>query len=360
MAAVTISYKDLVSAPDSLQQQIERAFGNAQDALGVIIINDLPEQFPRLREDLLKLADKFASLPEETREKYSRKEVQYMFGWSHGKEIMNGKPDIYKGSYYANPLVDHPDVSEELRQKNWMYYGDNVWPEKSEPGMENFEQAFKNLGTFIHSVGLLLAKACENFVSEHVHTAVTSSHSASSASISDLIATSQCNKARLLHYFPPAVASTGAEEDVAGGNADGVQDDACGIHLDHSLLTGLCSAMYLDHSAGSEPRIVPAPDPKAGLWICPRRKGSEPIKVSIPADCLGFQTGEALQLLTAGKLAATPHFVRAGQDASSVSRETFAFFLQPDVDRVVGADGETFGQFSERIMREHYGDGAGM
>lgn len=30
------------------------------------------------------------------------------------------KPDIYKGSYYANPLVDHPDVSEELRQKNWM------------------------------------------------------------------------------------------------------------------------------------------------------------------------------------------------------------------------------------------------
>jgi isopenicillin N synthase-like dioxygenase len=35
-----------------------------------------------------------------------------------------------------------------------------------------------------------------------------------------------------------------------------------------------------------------------------------------------------LQLLTGGKLAATPHFVRAGQDASSVSRETFAFFLQ--------------------------------
>ncbi|KAJ9112175.1 hypothetical protein QFC20_002356 [Naganishia adeliensis] len=355
MAAVTISYNDLVNAPDSLQKQIEQAFGNAEDALGVIIIKDLPEQFPKLREDLLKLADKFASLPKETREKYSRKEVQYMFGWSHGKEIMNGKPDIYKGSYYANPLVDHPDVSEELRQKNWMYYGDNVWPEKSEPGMENFEQAFKNLGKLIHSLGLLLAKACESFVSEHVHTAVTSSNS--SASISDLIATSQCNKARLLHYFPPSASTEGEN----GNVENGVQDDACGIHLDHSLLTGLCSAMYLDHSENaSEPKVVPAPDPKAGLWICPRRQGSEPIKVSIPADCLGFQTGEALQLLTAGKLAATPHFVRAGQDASSVSRETFAFFLQPDVDRVVGADGETFGQFSERIMREHYEDGTGM
>lgn len=38
MAAVTISYHDLVNAPDSLQKQIEQAFGNAEDALGVIII----------------------------------------------------------------------------------------------------------------------------------------------------------------------------------------------------------------------------------------------------------------------------------------------------------------------------------
>ncbi|KAJ9124087.1 hypothetical protein QFC22_000882 [Naganishia vaughanmartiniae] len=316
MSAVSISYNDLVNAPGSLQTQIEQAFGNGEDAL------DLPEQFPQLRENLLKLADKFASLPEETREKYSRKE----------------KPDVYKGSYYANPLVDHPNVSDESRQKNYMYYGDNVWPERSEPGMQNFEQAFKDLGKLIHSVGLLLSKACESFVSPHMK-----SSTSSSASITDLIATSQCNKARLLHYFPPSPsdAQNGAQE-------NSVQDDAC-------------SAMYLDHDAdGSEPKVVPAPDPKAGLWICPRRKGSEPVKVSIPADCLAFQTGEALQLLTDGKLAATPHFVRAGQDASSVSRETFAFFLQPDVDRVLGSNGETFGEFSERITAEHYEQGIGM
>lgn len=53
------------------------------------------------------------------------------------------KPDIYKGSYYANPLVDHPDVSEELRTQNLGYYGDNVWPEKGEDGVEGFEGAFK-------------------------------------------------------------------------------------------------------------------------------------------------------------------------------------------------------------------------
>lgn len=46
-----------------------------------------------------------------------------------------------------------------------------------------------------------------------------------------------------------------------------------------------------------------------------------------------FQLGEALELLTDGRLAATPHFV-SGSPASAddqegqVSRETFAFFLQ--------------------------------
>jgi hypothetical protein len=50
------------------------------------------------------------------------------------------------------------------------------------------------------------------------------------------------------------------------------------------------------------------------------------------ADDTAFQTGEALELLTGGKLAATPHFVSgsAGSTGSGeqVSRETFAFFLQ--------------------------------
>lgn len=49
-------------------------------------------------------------------------------------------------------------------------------------------------------------------------------------------------------------------------------------------------------------------------------------------DGQAFQTGEALELLTGGKLAATPHFVRGNsgptQSGEAVSRETFAFFLQ--------------------------------
>jgi len=78
-------------------------------------------------------------------------------------------------------------------------------------------------------------------------------------------------------------------------------------------------------------------------------------KVSIPSDCLAFQTGEALELVTAGKLQATPHCVRVGtgEGAEDVSRETFALFMQPDTDQRISPL-ETFGQFSKRIFADHY------
>lgn len=107
--------------------------------------------------------------------------------------------------------------------------------------------------------------------------------------------------------------------------------------------------MYL---ASPGPKPVPAPSSRAGLYIHPRQPAGQPrppaLKVSIPPDCLGmspfrhpyqvtdgiaFQTGEALELLTAGKLAATPHFVSGNAGGGNaedgpISRETFAFFLQ--------------------------------
>lgn len=109
--------------------------------------------------------------------------------------------------------------------------------------------------------------------------------------------------------------------------------------------------MYLTSPKdGSVPQAVPSPSTSAGLYIYPRTAPNQPrpeaVKVAIPADCLGpqlhlmpshtdgtaFQTGEALELLTGGKLAATPHFVSGNsgptKSGEAVSRETFAFFLQ--------------------------------
>ena len=114
--------------------------------------------------------------------------------------------------------------------------------------------------------------------------------------------------------------------------------------------------MYLDTDpAGGEPTVVGSPAPSSGLYI--RTRGGALTKVSIPADCLAFQTGEALELATAGRLRATPHCVRVGAapGADRVSRETFALFMQPNVDQRLSA-AEDFGQFSKRIFDEHYKD----
>ncbi|KAG8680010.1 hypothetical protein FRC09_018544 [Ceratobasidium sp. 395] len=317
--AVSISYNTLTSAPESLAPGIERAFGSSPDCLGILVVTDLPREYPAKRERLLRLAAAFAALPDE------------------GKEIMNGKPDTLKGSYYANPVHDDPDVDPTERTAHPEYYGKNIWPAANESGVEGFEEAFKDLGRFVFGIGCQVAGACQSFVSQHL--------SDLSVSLEDLIRKGHTSKARLLHYFPPTPDNPLPAEDEP-------IDSWCGFHLDHSMLTGLCSAIYLQHGS-SEPRMVPAPSAQSGLYI--RTRGGDLVKVSIPANALAFQTGEALELATAGRLRATPHCVRVGAapGAESVSRETFAVFMQPDTKQVLSAN-ETFGDFSQRVFAEHY------
>lgn len=103
----------------------------------------------------------------------------------------------------------------------------------------------------------------------------------------------------------------------------------------------------------SEPVVVGSPSPQSGLYI--RTRGGDLRKVGIPPDCLAFQTGEALELATEGRLRATPHCVRvvAGGDAEFISRETFALFMQPDTTQQISSK-QTFGQFSKQVFNEHY------
>jgi isopenicillin N synthase-like dioxygenase len=111
----------------------------------------------------------------------------------------------------------------------------------------------------------------------------------------------------------------------------------------------------VSHESPLDPMACAAPSATSGLYI--RTRGGKLTKVSIPPDCLAFQTGEALELATNGRLRATPHCVRVGgSGAEEVSRETFALFMQPDIDTKIGPH-ETFGSFSKRVFGEHYGSG---
>jgi len=113
---------------------------------------------------------------------------------------------------------------------------------------------------------------------------------------------------------------------------------------------GIPQAMYLKESE-NEPSIVSPPSNTSGLYI--RTRGGKLMKVSIPHDCLAFQTGEALQLATGGKLQATPHCVRAGSSDSTISRETFALFMNPNTDQLL-TPSQSFGEFSKHVFGEHY------
>ncbi|KJA29320.1 hypothetical protein HYPSUDRAFT_73807 [Hypholoma sublateritium FD-334 SS-4] len=335
--AVIISYRSLKLSPETLGSAIEKAFGSDPGSLGIIVVRDLPDEYVQYRERLLKLAYQFGNLDEATRESYSDEASNYSFGWSHGKEIMNGQPDTLKGSYYANPVADDPTVPLEEKNAFPQYYGKNIWPKKDEKGIENFEDAFKDLSRFIFKVGCELAVACQPFASSHLND--------STISLADLIQNSQTTKARLLHYFPPSPDSPPSSDD------DPI-DSWCGFHLDHSLLTGLCPAMFIRPNEEG-PEVVPAPSPASGLYI--RTRGGQLTKVAIPHNCLAFQTGEALEIATNGRLLATPHCVRIGvsKPGNNISRESFALFMQPNTDQLLSKD-TTFGAFSKRVFAEHY------
>jgi len=186
----------------------------------------------------------------------------------------------------------------------------------------------------------------------HEHVSAALSHlSDSTLSVPDLIRTSQTTKARLLHYFPPSPGAIFQDDSI---------DNWCGFHLDHSLLTGLCSAMYLEETGtgSGEPCVIPSPSPTSGLYI--RTRGGDLTKVSIPADSLAFQTGEALEIATGGRLRATPHAVRVGSsvNADKISRETFVVFMQPNTQQKLSIS-KTFGEFSKEVLDEHYNSEGG-
>ena len=142
--------------------------------------------------------------------------------------------------------------------------------------------------------------------------------------------TSTTTKARLLHYFPQS-----STEEI---------DDWCASHVDSSVLTGLTSAMFVDESQNSSDQdlkvayqeLEACPDQAAGLYIRDR-KGSL-VQVKIPRDCIAFQTGETLQIVTKGNFKAVPHLVQGcrPQFAPGVARNTLAVFCQPSLGERIG------------------------
>lgn len=305
---VCIDYADLI-AGKSLRAEIEEAYGF--DGLGLLTVKNVPGVIAA-RKQLLPLAQEFAQLPANVKEQYEHPQSWFSFGWSHGKEKLEGHPDVAKGSYYNNPVLDVPTTDAELIKSFPSYCSPNIWPEKHLPKLRS---AFQTLGGIIVDTGKVLARRCDDYVSSK-----SPEYSKNSPNlIEELIVKSRVHKGRLLHYFPLT------KEQLAATTATS-QSSWCGWHNDHGSLTGLTSNMFLNPQ-GVE---VENPDPGAGLYIKTRTGGI--VQVKFPGDQLAFQIGEAAQIHSGGLLQATPHAVRgpSGESKSEgISRNTFAVFMQP-------------------------------
>ncbi|KAI5961896.1 uncharacterized protein KGF55_003867 [Candida pseudojiufengensis] len=317
---------------------LSQAFG--PNSLGIILVKGLPDHFQSLREKVLKSASILSNLPEEQLRDLECEESVWLIGWSCGKEKLasTGKPDYNKGSFYVNCAFHNDDSLEGPSQdlvekfpKHKAYTESNKWPEeKSE--LINFKSNMKELCNLIINVAALVALNCDQYIKK-----IYSDYEA--GFLGRIVNESTCTKARLLHYFP-------SKSDINGTN----NDDWCGEHLDHSCLTGLTSALFIDESEGKSTNLTSSPDPSAGLYI--KNRDNKTIKVNIPSNCLAFQSGSALEEVSKGKFKAVPHFVK-GTSQRNIARNTLAVFCQPNLNEKIN-DTENFAQYSDRILKENH------
>jgi hypothetical protein len=150
---VELRYEDLVREGADLSPQVEAAFG--AEGLGLLTVSGVPGVAER-RRALLPLARRFALLPEEVKRRYEHAASSFSFGWSHGKEKLQGRPDVHKGSYYANPLHDRPTADATLVDRFPAFYHPNIWPR--EENLPELEPAFKAMGQLIVEVCVWLGR----------------------------------------------------------------------------------------------------------------------------------------------------------------------------------------------------------
>ncbi|XP_052183170.1 uncharacterized protein LOC127795490 isoform X12 [Diospyros lotus] len=302
--------------------------------------------YSSLRQTLLHLSPRLASLPEDVKKELEDPNSRYNFGWSHGKKkLESGKPDMLKGSFYANPVLDTPTSDAYLIQRYPAYCGPNLWPHRAIPELE---VAFKALGKLILDVGLMVAYHCDQYVSQgmKIH---------DDEGLERILFRSRCHKGRLLYYYPAQQSNI-----IQDGDS---MSSWCGWHTDHGSLTGLTCGMLLRN--GVE---IPCPDSAAGLYI--KTRTDQIVKVVFGEDEIAYQIGETTEILSRGCLCATPHCVRApkGEQASGVERSTFALFMQPDWDEklnfpkvvhihqeLISSHGSlTFGEYTEKLLDKYY------
>jgi isopenicillin N synthase-like dioxygenase len=289
---VKIDFNQLLLKNNSaLNDSISKAYG--KEGLGILIIQNVPK-LNDIKSEIFADGHKLVNLPKADLVKLERPEHNYAFGWSYGKEYFGEKPDFYKASYYAN--LENIITGAEHK--------DNIWPGNEIP---QFKHNFYALGNLTRSIGLKLL--------EHIDSYIKSLFPLYKLNYPQLINESNNSTGRLLYYYPRNKMIKTDSNEVW-----------CDWHNDHSSLTGLSSASFINEYGNPVEGLSLS---KTGLYI-QGRDGKE-VRVTFGKNDMAFQVGETLQIHSGGLLHATPHAVRVFDDMpGSVARCTFALFMAPN------------------------------
>ena len=90
----TFDYNELINPNANLSEKLKKALGSSGECLGICFVKNVPD-LKQKRTCCLIESSKLAAKSD--LDYLVNKESSYLIGWSHGREIMNGKPDLAKG-----------------------------------------------------------------------------------------------------------------------------------------------------------------------------------------------------------------------------------------------------------------------
>ncbi|MEZ4473640.1 MAG: 2-oxoglutarate and iron-dependent oxygenase domain-containing protein [bacterium] len=211
--------------------------------------------------------------------------------------VAGGQPD-FKECYFAAPLPVDPGCESEYPE----IFAPNVWPPAGD-GFDPaaFEADYLQLGRRLHAVGVALLQGAARGLGLPEDTFLARIEGGAHVT-------------RALQYLALSPAQ------VTAGVLWGEE------HTDFNLLTLLPGGRFFD-PAGAP---CPSPDPGAGLYLRSRPTAENPagqrVQGVAPPGCMLAQVGQQLEILTGGRLVATPHVITAPKQAG-YTRCSMAHFI---------------------------------
>ena len=222
----------------------------------------------------------FTEAPDAEKRALGGEDIWHQRGWtppSTEKAVAGGQPD-FKECYFAAPMPLDAACIDEYPE----IFAPNVWPE-DRPA---FEARYMHLGQSLHAVGSALLEGIERGLDlakgELIDRIEGGSH-----------------VTRALRYL--ALNAEQIEHKVVWGEE----------HTDFNLLTILPGGRFYDPQGAQ----CASPDPSAGLYLrsrpTPEKPAGERVRGTPPKGCIVVQVGQQLEILTGGRLLATPHVITA-------------------------------------------------